>query len=434
MRDESGRYISPEVTWTGVTPPDSKTHAMTVKMNGKLYGKDDIFSVTEALNHDKKLSPYEQEKLHPSSVMGTYGHRIAQELVNTGKTMTDGFSEEVEKELTEIIGKSVSEGGLNMDSSDPKAQKQRKLAELMVSKAREAGLVNDNTVTERTMAGLFGQQMFAGTMDALTYDKNTGYSMVDWKFSNQGGPADLQKRGERMAQMQVYFAIYEKMLEKLSNQVFEGGKEITAKDAEWFGLQGNDSTEWANDLTERLNHIRKGNVKFANVRGFEKDGEQLVEVISSGLNVALSIEEVGELLERGIQGKSLPFVELAKKMDLKSLFGSWTEALSSNVPPAVQRDMDKQKVGGTGYNTKSINDYLKQYKQILKIQEQIDADEKRLASAGMKGERADNIRSVVNMRKRLLGQMQAEVPNLDLEKGELNGQKLSEEELIRLKK
>ena len=30
--------------------------------------------------------------------------------------------------------------------------------------------------------------------------------------------------------------------------------------------------------------------------------------------------------------------------------------------------------GGSGYNTKSINDYLKQYKQILKIQEQIDAD------------------------------------------------------------
>ena len=90
--------------------------------------------------------------------------------------------------------------------------------------------------------------------------------------------------------------------------------------------------------------------------------------------------------------------------------------------------------GGSGYNTKSINDYLKQYKQILKIQEQIDADEKRLASSGMKGERADNIRSVVNMRKRLLGQLQAEVPNLDSEKGELNGQKLSEEELIKLKK
>lgn len=85
-------------------------------------------------------------------------------------------------------------------------------------------------------------------------------------------------------------------------------------------------------------------------------------------------------------------------------------------------------------NNALIKSYISQYKQILKIQEQIDADEKRLASSGMKGERADNIRSVVNMRKRLLGQIQAEVPNLDLEKGELNGQKLSEEELIKLKK
>ena len=92
------------------------------------------------------------------------------------------------------------------------------------------------------------------------------------------------------------------------------------------------------------------------------------------------------------------------------------------------------KGSSTKWIDKSITSYLSQYKQILKLQEQIDADEKRLASSGMKGERADNIRSVVNMRKRLLGQLQAEVPNLDLEKGELNGQKLSEEELIKLKK
>ena len=59
MRDESGRYVSPEVTWAGVTPPDQKTHAMTVKMNGKLYGKDDIFSVTEALNHEAPLKPWD---------------------------------------------------------------------------------------------------------------------------------------------------------------------------------------------------------------------------------------------------------------------------------------------------------------------------------------------------------------------------------------
>ena len=442
MRDESGRYVSPEVTWTGVTPPDQKTHAMTVKMNGKLYGKDDIFSVTEALNHEAPLKSWDQEKLHASSVMGTYAHRIAQELVNTGESSVDSFSDSVNSELKEIIGKSVSEGGLNMTSSDPKAQKQRQLAELAVAKAREAGIVNDNTITERTMAGLFGQQMFAGTMDALTYNKDTGFAVNDWKFSKSGGPEDIQKRGERMLQMQVYFTMYEKALEKLSNQVFEEGKEITAEDAKWFGLEGNDSAEWANDLTERLNHIRKGNVKFANTRAFEQNGQQIVEIVTSGLNVAMSMEEVAEILDKGIKGEAIPWDEIAKKYGVDSikasLFSVNGSKLSSEVPPVVQEMINKRNAerpsGGSGYNTKSINDYLKQYKQILKIQEQIDADEKRLASSGMKGERADNIRSVVNMRKRLLGQLQAEVPNLDLEKGELNGQKLSEEELIKLKK
>lgn len=442
MRDESGRYVSPDVTWTGVTPPDQKTHAMTVKMNGKLYGKDDIFSVTEALNHEAPLKPWDQEKLHASSVMGTYAHRIAQELVNTGETTVDSFSDSVNNELKEIIGKSVSEGGLNMTSSDPKAQKQRQLAELAVAKAREAGIVNDNTITERTMAGLFGQQMFAGTMDALTYNKDTGFAVNDWKFSKSGGPEDIQKRGERMLQMQVYFTMYEKALEKLSNQVFEEGKEITAEDAKWFGLEGNDSAEWANDLTERLNHIRKGNVKFANTRAFEQNGQQIVEIVTSGLNVAMSMEEVAEILDKGIKGEAIPWDEIAKKYGVDSikasLFSVNGSKLSSEVPPVVQEMINKRNAertsGGSGYNTKSINDYLKQYKQILKIQEQIDADEKRLASSGMKGERADNIRSVVNMRKRLLGQLQAEVPNLDLEKGELNRQKLSEEELIKLKK
>ena len=206
----------------------------------------------------------------------------------------------------------------------------------------------------------------------------------------------------------------------------------------WF--RGNDSAEWANDLTERLNHIRKGNVKFANTRAFEQDGQQIVEIVTSGLNVAMSMEEVAEILNKGIKGEAIPWDEIAKKYGVDSikasLFSVNGSNLSNEVPPVVQEMMNKRNAERTsgGYNTKSINDYLKQYKQILKIQEQIDADEKRLASAGMKGERADNIRSVVNMRKRLLGQMQAEVPNLDLEKGELNGQKLSEEELIRLKK
>ena len=57
-----------------------------------------------------------------------------------------------------------------------------------------------------------------------------------------------------------------------------------------------------------------------------------------------------------------------------------------------------------------------------------------MAGAGLKGESADNARSVVNMRKRLLAQMQAESPTLDLEKGTLNGQQLSEEQLVKLKK
>mgnify|MGYP006935590146 CR=1 FL=1 len=213
------------------------------------------------------------------------------------------------------------------------------MAELAVAKAREAGIVNDNTITERTMAGLFGQQMFAGTMDALTYNKDTGFAVNDWKFSKSGGPEDIQKRGERMLQMQVYFTMYEKALEKLSNQVFEEGKEITAEDAKWFGLEGNDSAEWANDLTERLNHIRKGNVKFANTRAFEQNGQQIVEIVTSGLNVAMSMEEVAEILDKGIKGEAIPWDEIAKKYGVDSikasLFSVNGSKLSSEVPPVV---------------------------------------------------------------------------------------------------
>ena len=92
------------------------------------------------------------------------------------------------------------------------------------------------------------------------------------------------------------------------------------------------------------------------------------------------------------------------------------------------------KGSSTKWIDKSITSYLSQYKQILKLQEQIDAGEKRLAGTGLKGESADNARSVVNMRKRLLAQMQAESPTLDLEKGTLNGQQLSGEQLVKLKK
>ena len=442
MRNESGRYVSPDVTWFGVTPPDPKTHAMTVKMNGKLYGKDDIFSITEALNHGAPLKPWDQEKLHESSVMGTYGHRIVQELVNTGAASVKSFNDSVNNELREIIGKSVSEGGLDMTSSDPKAQKQRQLAELAVAKAREAGIVNDNTITERTMAGLFGQQMFAGTMDALTYNKNTGFTVNDWKFSKSGGPEDIQKRGERMLQMQMYFTMYEKALEKLSNQVFEEGKEITAEDAKWFGLQGNDSSEWANDLTERLSHIRKGNVKFANTRAFEQEGQQIVEIVTSGLNVAMSMEEAAELLDKGIKGEAIPWDEIAKRYGVDSikasLFSVNGSELSDEVPPVIQKMMDKKNMErtsiGNGYNAKAANDYLAQYKQILKLQEQIDGNEKRLAGSGIKGERAENIRSVVNMQKRMLGQLTAEMPNIDWEKNTINGQLVSEEKMLSLKK
>ena len=142
-----------------------------------------------------------------------------------------------------------------------------------------------------------------------------------------------------MLQMQVYFTMYEKALEKLSNQVFEEGKEITAEDAKWFGLEGNDSAEWANDLTERLNHIRKGNVKFANTRAFEQNGQQIVEIVTSGLNVAMSMEEVAEILDKGIKGEAIPWDEIAKKYGVDSikasLFSVNGSKLSNEVPPVV---------------------------------------------------------------------------------------------------
>lgn len=71
---------------------------------------------------------------------------------------------------------------------------------------------------------------------------------------------------------------------------------------------------------------------------------------------------------------------------------------------------------------------------MLKLQEQVDANEKRLASSGMKGERADNLRSVINMQKRRLGQMQAEMPNIDFEHNTINGEAVSEEAMLKAKK
>ena len=85
-------------------------------------------------------------------------------------------------------------------------------------------------------------------------------------------------------------------------------------------------------------------------------------------------------------------------------------------------------------NDSVIKSYISQYKQILKLQEQIDANEKRLASSGMKGEKAENIRSVVNMQKRRLGQMQAELPNIDFEHNTINGEAVSEEAMLKAKK
>ena len=136
-------------------------------------------------------------------------------------------------------------------------------------------------------------------------------------------------------------------------------------------------------------------------------------------------------LVQGAGSDALP-IQMARQVQQ---IDNYAEAQLRELKAIVDAKNTYQTKGSsTKWIDKSITSYLSQYKQILKLQEQIDAGEKRLAGTGLRGESADNARSVVNMRKRLLGQMQAESPTLDLEKGTLNGQQLSEEQLVKLKK
>lgn len=142
-------------------------------------------------------------------------------------------------------------------------------------------------------------------------------------------------------------------------------------------------------------------------------------------------EESG--IREQVQGRGSAFpTSLARQVQQIDYYAeSQLREIKANVDA---KNTYQTKGSSTKWIDKSITSYLSQYKQILKLQEQIDAGEKRLAGTGLKGESADNARSVVNMRKRLLAQMQAESPMLDLEKGTLNGQQLSEEQLVKLKK
>lgn len=452
---DHGRILTtPKDTLVYATGNDKKIGSHGEKGHG-------LDSVTEVLNFEEKIPDlqrgYEKEMTfaaQKATGYGTYSHKVTEllgrynvesveELKKIGAAKT-----ELQKTLNEVaaqyLGRSVSESDVKLAESK---------AEASISNARRLKIIDENTQFEKTVGGKFGgvNNAIAGQIDALTINTRDHKAYInDWKYSGNDTPEKLK---QRILQGSAYWMLQEEELKEQINQLSQKKRKSSKDKAK---------LEELNNQLKTMEDSRTRDDAINIVRTYEKNGEIFTEIAQSGVvhpdimkrllaanqrfkeAVIDSIEKQKELklkgynmsdadrqkLESEIMRANEVIEEEAAKMSIPSTYG-----LADNAK-IIYRDAQGKPVtpeyAKTGrVNNRDVSGYITNYKRQLATSREIERFQ--LSLATKRGQDKDNTNIIIRNLQQQLASLQKQAVIYDEINGTLNGQKLTEEQINRIK-
>ena len=179
------------------------------------------------------LAPAQQQAAERSAALGTYMHKVNELLIkanaqNGVADLTPDLMQEL-REAQITLGKAL--GTLTTEMLDEYNQR----AESLYEYARNNGLkdlLSGDVLTEKTVGGyLNGVGYIGGQTDAIQFGDD-GVHLLDWKFSQQGGPGDEQTVMKRIVQASFYLQAVQKELEEQQRQLAGKSNRTSEEDAQ----------------------------------------------------------------------------------------------------------------------------------------------------------------------------------------------------------
>lgn len=428
----------------------TNTHRREGTINGVDYGS--AYSVTQLLRDfltpAGKPDPYKQDQwdMEKAAARGTYAHKIAEILGKTGLSLLteldpardEKYLRELEEARTELFNT------LKAEVSPDDIQELALRAEKLVEIAQKEGFNGANGLQELTLGGKFkdSENAISGQADLVSYG-DEGLIVGDYKFSSRDGKGTL---AERIMQASIYMALYEEDLIEEQEQLkaaIEKGENVEDNEARLATVQA------------QLEAAQKGR-KVKILRSFKKNGQIFNETVIAD---AIDKEETLELL-KGLQeykelDAELKTIEsrisagagdmadlggrkLAIQNRMKALSGKinvvdvLAGANAQSTVTNAEGTVVAQNGVNFGANTKAVNDYIRTYKMLLKAQE--DVQRANIKTQGKTGNDLINAQALVKAAKDREILLQSQLGTLDLTAMTLNGQKLTEEQIVKLKR
>lgn len=428
----------------------TNTHRREGTINGVDYGS--TYSVTQLL-HDfltpaGKPDPYKQDQwdMEKAAARGTYAHKIAEILGKTGlSSLTEldpardeKYLRELEEARTELFNT------LKAEVSPDDIQELALRAEKLVEIAQKEGFNGANGLQELTLGGKFkdSENAISGQADLVSYG-DEGLIVGDYKFSSRDGKGTL---AERIMQASIYMALYEEDLIEEQEQL---------KAAIEKGENAEDNKARLATVQAQLDAARKGR-KVKILRSFKKNGQIFNETVIADaidkeetLEILKGLQEYKELdselktIESRINAGTGDMADLGgRKLSIQNrmkalsgkinvvdiLAGANAQSTVSN----IEGDVVAQNGVSFGANSKAVSEYIRSYKMLLKAQEDVQRAE--IKSQGKTGNDLMNAQALVKAAKDREILLQSQLGTLDLTAMTLNGEKLTEEQIVKLKR
>lgn len=411
---------------------------------------DSAYSVTGLLGEFFKkpsdTEPFGDKKaaMMMSAARGTYGHKVAEILKNNKVEKVEDITDKDALDELEKAEKALALE-LRADATPELIQKLRERAERLVKIAREEGFTDESSLQEYTLGGKFADLngALSGQADLIGWNEE-GLTVGDFKFSSQ------QKLSERIAQASIYLALYEEDLIE---------EQRTLKEKIDKGQGTVDDTARLENIGRQLEASRKAR-KVKILRSFEKNGEIFNETIVAD---ALDKQEVMQLLhemqryadlqnelekiDNNIATGSGDINDLGGRKakieteikNIKDRFNLGRIPVDTNYSSTITNSsgniISQSNVEGRtdyGINNKAVSEYIRSYKMLLKAQEDVQRAE--IKSQGKTGNDLINAQALVKAAKDREILLQSQLGTLDLTAMTLNGEKLTEEQIVKLKR
>lgn len=411
---------------------------------------DSAYSVTGLLGEFFKkpsdTEPFGDKKaaMMISAARGTYGHKVAEILKNNKVEKVEDITD---KDALDELEKAEKELALELraDATPELIQKLRERAERLVKIARDEGFTDESSLQEYTLGGKFADLngALSGQADLIGWNEE-GLTVGDFKFSSQ------QKLSERIAQASIYLALYEEDLieeQRILKEKIDKGQGTV------------DDTARLENIGRQLEASRKAR-KVKILRSFEKNGEIFNETIVAD---ALDKQEVMQLLhemqryadlqseleriDNSIATGSGDINDLGGRKskieteikNIKDRFNLGRIPVDTNYSSTITNSsgniISQSNVEGRtdyGINNKAVSEYIRSYKMLLKAQEDVQRAE--IKSQGKTGNDLMNAQALVKAAKDREILLQSQLGTLDLTAMTLNGEKLTEEQIVKLKR